>query len=412
MFGFIRGPVVSVVSLGPLEVHDMARLTASGGRSTGRAHHILVADAMRAAAILFVVCYHLVWHAKPMLGHRVLTLGFLGVWGVNCFFVLTGFLLGRPYIAVLLDDAKAFPSTRQFYIRRILRIYPMYVFTIAVTAIGLFLFAGETSTFGSVVTHLFFVQDFFQEYVYSINSPLWTMGVDAGFYLILPLTFLALRPAFRGAAYGTRIRAIVAGLALIVLASIAYRFFQVSHHPIALYDYPASVVYVRNLIGVATAFAVGMLIAFLAESSVKLPQRAYAPLVVAGVVLAILELSLRLEVNPVPSTTAFLRITIEDPLAALSSGLILFGLVGAGFAPVRRFTASRVVQTIAVLSYGIYLFHFPIIAAVKSVLFANRQGVLVFAELALFSLPIVAAAAALAYQFVEKPFLAMKQRHE
>lgn len=377
---------------------------------SARTDHILIADALRAAAILSVVAYHLVWTARPSLGHRTLTLGFFGVWGVDCFFVLTGFLLGRPFLRGILDPAQSLPSTRQFYVRRLLRIYPMYLTAIVTVALAAFALTGRAPTSGDLLAHAFLVHGLFAQYVYSIDSPLWTMGIDAAFYLAIPLVALGARASLAGRSRGARVRSLACGLIAVAIACCVYRFVQYERHPEALADYASSIVYVRNLLGMSFAFAVGLLVALALETSLDLGRRAHVMLVAGGLVLWAVELALRLEVNPHASAAAFARAASIDPLAAVSSGMLLYGLVLGRFEAVRSFAASPVVQRTAVLSYGIYLFHMPVITAIKAALLPGSYGFAVLALLAVAGLPVIAGIAYVANRYVETPFLALKLR--
>lgn len=380
--------------------------------SEARASHILVADALRAAAILLVFSFHLVLHTRPAVGTHSLTLWFLGVLGVNCFFVLTGFLLGRPFMAALLNEKVRMPSFRQFYLRRLLRIYPLYLFALMVTAVCLSIFTGRAPATGNIVAHVFFLQGLFPQYVDSIDSPMWTMGIDVSFYLLLPVAMWVLARVLHGAQKSSRIGMLTGLLIVLAGASIAYRFTQLTHHPSALFDSSASLVYVRNVFGMLTAFAGGLGVALLAEAKIT-PSRSAAGLAVAvGAVLAILGFLLRLDANLAPTTSAIVRVSIMDPLAAVASCLILFGLVNGNYANVRAFTNSNVVQGTAALSYGIYLFHAPIINAVQAMLFENRAGGLaLFVQMSLATALFTFAVASLTYRFVEKPFLDLKKRY-
>src|SRR5260370_28916676 len=56
----------------------------------------------------------------------VTAVAFAGDTGVTLFFVLSGFLLFLPYAKALLFEDTRWPSTRQFYLLRVLRIIPAY----------------------------------------------------------------------------------------------------------------------------------------------------------------------------------------------------------------------------------------------------------------------------------------------
>src|SRR5271169_4997773 len=80
-------------------------------------------DGVRGVAILLVMVHHFAISAKALgFGSRLLTLGELGWCGVDLFFVLSGFLI----TGILYDSKESSGYFRNFYARRILRIFPLY----------------------------------------------------------------------------------------------------------------------------------------------------------------------------------------------------------------------------------------------------------------------------------------------
>jgi peptidoglycan/LPS O-acetylase OafA/YrhL len=374
--------------------------------------HFFITDALRAFAILLVVAYHLVWHAKPMVSGHVLTLAYLGVWGVNCFFVLTGFLLGPPFIRALLNGCLPVPSIKQFLIRRFFRIYPLYFVAVVFSSFVVAFYSGVVPSLMDVASHLSLVQSYSTLTVFSINSPLWTMGIDATFYLFLPIMTIAARPLMNRLSASGRVRAVYLALCVIILGSIVFRYIQYSLHPDAVSDYAASTVFARNVVGMSSAFAFGILVAMLTATRSRVPRLVYAAIAIIGAASAVLELLLHLEVNSSLSRTAFLRMTLVDPLAALSSAMILYALVEARFTYVSKLVESRVVKIAATLSYAIYLFHMPIISAIRNAFFGHAVGMSVYVGLTLVSVPIVLGVAFFMNLYVERPFLLLKNRHQ
>src|ERR1700724_3298848 len=85
------------------------------GRPTNS--RLACADALRAIAILAVVAHHLAQFTHVQINGRERMGDWMGVWGVDCFFVLTGYLLSKPYLRAMLEGT-ALPSMRQFLARR------------------------------------------------------------------------------------------------------------------------------------------------------------------------------------------------------------------------------------------------------------------------------------------------------
>jgi peptidoglycan/LPS O-acetylase OafA/YrhL len=142
-------------------------------------------DGLRAVAILSVVFFHA--------GFTGFNGGFVGV---DIFFVISGYLITAIIVRSL--EAERF-SIAWFYERRIRRIIPALVVMVAVTAIGatVFLFPKDLIEFGhSAFAAAFFASNFFfasrtgyfaqaQETMPLLHT--WSLGVEEQFYIVWPL---------------------------------------------------------------------------------------------------------------------------------------------------------------------------------------------------------------------------------
>jgi peptidoglycan/LPS O-acetylase OafA/YrhL len=147
-------------------------------------------DGLRAVSILLVVAYH----AQPWL----LRGGFIGV---DIFFVISGFLITR----IILSEAKAGTfSSLAFYARRVRRIFPALIVVLATTyLIGWivllpdgFALLGESTAAGVA-----FVSNLFQLHQTGYFAPdaaenpllhLWSLGIEEQFYIFWPLLLVLL----------------------------------------------------------------------------------------------------------------------------------------------------------------------------------------------------------------------------
>jgi peptidoglycan/LPS O-acetylase OafA/YrhL len=139
-------------------------------------------DSVRALAVLGVMLWHF-WGAP---------FGVLGVLGVQLFFVLSGFLI----TSILLRERERFRAgirsgwfvVRQFYVRRCLRIFPLFYATLAVcwaTAL--------TDAHEGLVWHATYASNFYFARVGDYASDLahfWTLAVEEQFYLFWPFIVL------------------------------------------------------------------------------------------------------------------------------------------------------------------------------------------------------------------------------
>ena len=189
-------------------------------------HRLLGADFIRAAACLTVLFHHLAqrmsWNddlgaIEPF---RVFTQ--IGTFGVAMFFVLSGFLLARPFWKAL-DNGDRMPSLRVYALRRAARILPGFWLALCVTFIlSSTVFDAELD--GWLVLRflagLFLLSDWHWVTLFpvEVNGPLWSIGFEITSYVLLPLGLAALfllRPA-AGRGWQARVLWLgVVGLALV-----------------------------------------------------------------------------------------------------------------------------------------------------------------------------------------------------
>lgn len=144
---------------------------------------------LRVIAILSVIQYHVTWVIStfPDIGLNQSFLdGSLSIFfGMDCFFVLSGFLIGSILQRSL--DTSGTQNIRRFYLRRIFRTFPSYWIVLTILAFGFPLTEAQHA-------HLIY------EYTYLTNfAPLgrtdivmfwgWSLSLEEQFYLTVPLLF-------------------------------------------------------------------------------------------------------------------------------------------------------------------------------------------------------------------------------
>lgn len=140
-------------------------------------------DGLRCIAILLVLCEH--WLPHEITAHLPFSPGALGV---NLFFVLSGFLIGRILIMQFqkMDEGKR--KRRDvlfnFYARRSLRILPIYfLFLIFVGISGYKYF---TANWPWLLTYTTNIPIVFGDADFGHLTHLWSLAVEEQFYIILP----------------------------------------------------------------------------------------------------------------------------------------------------------------------------------------------------------------------------------
>jgi peptidoglycan/LPS O-acetylase OafA/YrhL len=169
--------------------------------------HIPALDALRGIAILLVTAYRFNFGPEdPSTAGRIVT-GLLGrgTCGVDLFFVLSGFLI----TGILFDARGTERYFRNFYMRRVLRIFPLY-FGMLLLAFGLLpLLPGASNPYDATEPHQQWLW-FYGANIYlawenswiSLGwfSHFWSLAVEEHFYLVWPLVIVLLpRRAAMGA---------------------------------------------------------------------------------------------------------------------------------------------------------------------------------------------------------------------
>jgi peptidoglycan/LPS O-acetylase OafA/YrhL len=149
-------------------------------------------DSLRAIAALAVVAYHVAFFSGNFGGtgaSRWLTQ--LNV-GVTIFFLVSGFLLYRPFAQARFERAPA-PAVVPYAVRRVLRIVPAY--WVALIAIGLWLGIDAIFAGRGIVGYFGFLAIYDQSTILDAGriGQIWSLCVEVTFYALLPVWALVMR---------------------------------------------------------------------------------------------------------------------------------------------------------------------------------------------------------------------------
>jgi peptidoglycan/LPS O-acetylase OafA/YrhL len=182
-------------------------------------------DGLRAGAALTVLAAH----TALISGYSLF--GTLGAWTMNLnlavavFFVISAFLLYRPFLAAQLDGSKG-PAIRRFYRRRFWRIVPAY--WVALTVLSLY--PGDHATFANWPKYYLFLQPYSPTVPSQGLFQAWSLAIEVAFYVFLPLYAVLVGRAFARLAASRRIRAELALLAGLALLSALCEYLVVTGH--------------------------------------------------------------------------------------------------------------------------------------------------------------------------------------
>jgi peptidoglycan/LPS O-acetylase OafA/YrhL len=307
-----------------------------------------------------------------------------GFVGVDVFFVLSGFLITN----VLLHDIDMFGRIRfgEFYARRVRRLLPAAITVIAAASAAYLLVAG-------VVERLPFVRDGQSALLYVANwrflaenndyfaagvakSPFlhfWSLAVEEQFYVVFPLLLLLLLQL------GRRRRWLVpAGFAVVFAASLAAQMYFAAADPNhAYYGTDAR----------AYQLLAGVLLALLLRRKRQLTKAAGSAAALSGFAGLLVVSTAVVPVAPPPRGIA----------AVGFATLLIGGLVVSDRGPVSRWLSAPVPAYLGRISYGTYLWHWPLILILQHV------GVTATLPVAAVTLVGSTALAALTYHLLELP---------
>lgn len=190
-------------------------------------------DGFRAIAAFGVVLYHVAGNAGLTRDGSFASsmLGNLGNFGVAVFFLLSGFLLYRPFVAAHLTREKA-PGWASFYWNRLIRILPGYwlALTAFLLLVGLQGGGAADRPFDHYLTLYTLTQVYRPSFGFSALTVAWTLCIEVAFYLALPpIAFLIRYGISRGArSPRAAVQGQLIGLGILVLITWIYRATVVS----------------------------------------------------------------------------------------------------------------------------------------------------------------------------------------
>jgi len=312
--------------------------------------------------------------------------------GLVLFFVLSGFLLYRAWVRSSLAGTPG-PKTSTYAVRRLGRIVPAYWLAIIGSALLLYPIAGSPGVRlpPTELLPLFFIfaQNFSAQTLLKLDPPMWTLAVEASFYLVLPLVgWCALRSGRT-----RRAQAAIPIVLLMVGVVFNYVLAQQIEPPLGLS---------KSLPAMLPYFAVGMLAAVLLERR-TMSLAASRLWIGAGVLLVAADVYMQLRGNTAlrVADLDLLRITRDLP-AGIGFALI----VAAAAAQPPRSLELRPLVWVGAVSYGLYLWHVPVLLVLR----ADGLMPLTPWGATLVGLPISLLLGWLSLRLIERPAMAWSRR--
>ena len=355
--------------------------------------HIGSLDGLRGVAILLVLFTHLLPYrpAHSSLMRVFNALAGCGWAGVNIFFVLSGFLI----TGILYDSKGEEFFFRNFYMRRTLRIVPLYFLLVGCCMFVFPLFAATPGSMPAAHQWMYWLYlsnmpiAFHGDLRWGWLGQLWSLAVEEHFYLVWPaVIFLCSRQWAIRVCFGC-----------VVVANVTRLLFV--EHGNLLGPYVFTLSRVDDL-------ALGALAALLIRDC-KNPQQ----------LRTIAVRAFQLSAVPVALIVLWRHAVLLDPLTltagftcigAFSASALLLAVLPQGSSHWKMFLNIRVLKTFGKYSYGLYMLHIPVAALLHEhhLLFTSANR---FADLLNLTIEMACSfvVALLSYHLFEQRFLRLKR---
>lgn len=302
--------------------------------------HIPQLDGLRGIAILLVMCYHYFPNIK---------LFHFGWTGVDLFFVLSGFLIsGRllPYLGerkILL----------KFYRNRFLRIVPLYFCFLAIFFGGWFFFSSDETlkAFPFYTSHWWSFFLFFQNWIFANNTQsvmylqhLWSVAVEEQIYLFFPLLAVLIRNKTR------MLYMILTIMALILL----FRWYH--YHFIILPEEYLKIF--NNTFLRLDSFLAGVCIYLIQKDQLCFNRvlRSLTPVMLSCIITLVLYIFIS---GDAEKNNSFIS-TFGYTVIAFLYACLLVGVLSKKYKIINSITSFAFLRFTGKISYGIYIFHWPL----------------------------------------------------
>ena len=321
-----------------------------GAEDAGR---IAGLDGVRGVAIALVMVFHFMLIAAPpprsAFDRVVAEISGVGWVGVDLFFVLSGFL-----ITGILYDAKASRRHyfRNFYARRVLRIFPLYYLFLAIVLIALpLLMPLHSSDYHVLHTNQIWLWPYLTNIWIALRDGwnidlygtghLWSLAVEEQFYLVWPFVVLA---------FGRRSLMRICAACVVGALALRVTMNATGTDPFVAYTFtPARV----------DALAIGALLALaMRHPADRARVIRYAPVVATACIVPIAGvIALRHGFSGFDPWVEGFGLT---PLALLFAALIAMTLAAPATSLLHRWPEGKLLRALGRYSYGLYVLHWPI----------------------------------------------------
>jgi peptidoglycan/LPS O-acetylase OafA/YrhL len=378
-----------------------------------RADRFFLLDSLRGVAALMVLATHVAFVLPADAWGRPYQARLEAAFAI--FFVISGFLLYRPFVRARLLDKPAL-SVRAYAWRRFLRIVP--AFWVAVTVIAVWIGIHDAFSPRNIVVNYGFLQLYRGTSHANVIPQAWTLCVEVAFYALLPLWAILMRRA-PARDFRTRLRTEFLIVGAVVAGSLAWNAVVVYGDLVERIPFEPTPL-LAALPGYMDHIGLGMLLAVMSVWVVdardgRLPQPlrflAHYPSVcfaiaVGAIWVGATQIGLTGAPSELYSDSQYLERHVLNSLIAVAMVLpAVFGDSRVGLT--RRVLGNPVFLYLGLISYGFYLYHLAVIDQ----LIAWKLYDVSFSFWAWYAVAGVGAVVlgSLSYYLVERPALSLKR---
>ncbi|HEV2842400.1 MAG TPA: acyltransferase [Chthoniobacterales bacterium] len=365
-----------------------------------QADRVFGLDLLRAAAIMSVICAHGFVVLYPYTGSALGVFGHGGFYGVELFFVLSGFLIGQ----ILIRQGAALGQAANvavFYIRRWFRTLPLFFLFLGINVWLEIQFREHRLGWSEILSHGFFLRNLTGFHM-SFFPESWSLAVEEWFYLLFPAALwlgLKISKRFDGVFLS-------AAFAFFIFSTVARMF--AANDPAATWAEAQRMVVIYRF----DALMLGILAAWI---SVRFPERwrkrqLLCALAGGALLLAMYATLWKIEHGRLAfGDDSYFARTFRFTFVSLGFGLLLPW--ASGWKLARKNVWSTAVRRIALWSYGLYLVHLPVSLIVTRTVFRDWERS-IFQAISSFTLQIGGAVvlSALLYRFFESPCTRLREK--
>lgn len=327
------------------------------------------------------------------------------------FFVTSGFLLYRPFVAGRLGVGRA-PSLSSYARNRFLRIVPAY--WAALTVLALWPGLGGFWT-GHTWSYYAFLQEVDRGWAFGGILPAWSLTVEVSFYILLPLIAWLMVRESRGRTRAQTLRNEALMIAGLVAVGAIYRTAIEAAHG---YDYGSNLwaFLPANIDSIAFGMGLAVVSAALASSGRRpgfvrfVERRPTLCWVAAGVLFWVASTRLGATGDPGHPVSTAQWLALHELYGVIAIAFVLpavFGDHRTGLA--RRVLGNRFIAWFGTISYGVFLYHDTLLIKLHDSAIADAWSFAPMVGLTVATLIVSTACATVSYYLLERPLLRLKR---